>query len=169
LGTAKQRFLPNEGCASIERIKEFVAPEIEENAMPDSMLTSAFALPTLLDTRLIKHVQHTESVFLHSQHKETVVASKRKIIISLDSDLCSSIYSSIVLVRDNAKDPIDEVDLDNLVSQAVWKFFDRHRVSSPLKPMHIHPEPFSEVAPLSHRSPSPADHERFQKPDRIQP
>ena len=53
--------------------------------------------------------------------------NKYKIIVSLDSELASTVYSSISLVRNNAKDPIDEADMDNLVSQAVWKFFDRHR------------------------------------------
>ena len=48
-------------------------------------------------------------------------------IISLNSDLASTIYSAVSLVRSNAHDVIDEVDLDNLISQAVWKFFDRHR------------------------------------------
>jgi len=54
-------------------------------------------------------------------------STKTKIIISLNSNLASTIHSSISLVRNNANEPIDESDLDNLVSQAVWKFFDRHR------------------------------------------
>src|SRR3989338_8793274 len=53
--------------------------------------------------------------------------SRQKIILSLDSDLAATIYSSVALVRENPRDPIDENDLDNLISQAVWKFFDRQR------------------------------------------
>ncbi len=53
--------------------------------------------------------------------------TKHKIILSLDSGLATTIYSSVSLIRDNPRDPIDESDLDNLVSQAVWKFFDRQR------------------------------------------
>lgn len=50
-----------------------------------------------------------------------------KIVIALDSLLATTVYSAVSLVRDNPKDSIDDVDLDNLVSQAVWKFFDRQR------------------------------------------
>lgn len=53
--------------------------------------------------------------------------NKCKIVVGLDPTLATTIHSSISLVRTNAKDPIDDADLDNLVSQAVWKFFDRHR------------------------------------------
>lgn len=48
-------------------------------------------------------------------------------VVSLNSDLASTIYSVVSLVRTNSRDVIDEADLDNLISQAVWKFFDRHR------------------------------------------
>lgn len=65
--------------------------------------------------------------FLKKPLKRFGNLDKYKIIISLDSDFSSTIYSSISLVRDNAKDPIDDAELDNLVSQAVWRFFDRHR------------------------------------------
>ncbi len=52
---------------------------------------------------------------------------RHRIILALDSKIASTLYSSVVLVRDNPRDPIDESDLDNLLSQAVWKFFDRQR------------------------------------------
>src|SRR3989344_8189437 len=51
-----------------------------------------------------------------------------KIAVGIDSKYASTVYSSVSLVRNNAKDLIDESDLDNLISQAVWKFFDRHRL-----------------------------------------
>jgi len=53
--------------------------------------------------------------------------TKYKIIVSLDSHLGTTIHSSVVLVRENYKELIDEPELDNLISQAIWKFFDRHR------------------------------------------
>lgn len=52
---------------------------------------------------------------------------KYKIILGLDSHLATTIYSSVVLVRDRFKELIDEPELDNLISQAIWKFFDRQR------------------------------------------
>lgn len=53
--------------------------------------------------------------------------AKYKIIVGLDSHLASTIYSSVTLVRDRYKELIDEPELDNLISQAIWKFFDRSR------------------------------------------
>lgn len=52
---------------------------------------------------------------------------KYKFIISLDSRFATTIYASIPLVRPHPKEMIDEADIDNLISQAVWRFFDRHR------------------------------------------
>ncbi len=52
---------------------------------------------------------------------------KYKIILSLDSSFATTMYSSVSLIRTNPKDVIDEADLDNLISQAIWRFFDKHR------------------------------------------
>lgn len=52
---------------------------------------------------------------------------KHKIIISLDSRFAATIYASVPLVRSHPKEIIDEADIDNLISQAIWRFFDRHR------------------------------------------
>ncbi|MDO8429882.1 MAG: hypothetical protein Q7S73_00770 [bacterium] len=51
-----------------------------------------------------------------------------KIILSLDSKLGTTIHSSVSLVRQNSKTVIDEADIDNLISQAIWRFFDRQRL-----------------------------------------
>jgi len=59
--------------------------------------------------------------------------SKLKIIIGLHPRFATTIYSGISLLRDNPRDPIDDADLDNLLSQAVWKFFDRHRAKAATK------------------------------------
>lgn len=50
-----------------------------------------------------------------------------KIILSLDGRLATTIYSSVSLVRQKPSEVIDEADMDNLISQAVWRFFDRQR------------------------------------------
>lgn len=52
---------------------------------------------------------------------------KYKVILSLDSSFAATIYASVPLVRQHPKEVIDEVDLDNLISQAIWRFFDRNR------------------------------------------
>lgn len=53
--------------------------------------------------------------------------SKYWIILGLDSSLATTVYSSSALVRQHTKEPIDEAELDNLISQGIWKFFDRQR------------------------------------------
>ena len=53
--------------------------------------------------------------------------SRYKIVLGLDSHLATTIYSSVVLARDRFKELIDEPEIDNLISQAIWKFFDRQR------------------------------------------
>ena len=52
---------------------------------------------------------------------------KYGIILSLDSCFSSTTYASASLVRQHPKDAVDEADLDNLISQAIWRFFDKNR------------------------------------------
>lgn len=54
--------------------------------------------------------------------------SRYGIILSLDSRLATTIYSSASLIRQNPGEIIDEADIDNLISQAIWRFFDRNRM-----------------------------------------
>ena len=53
--------------------------------------------------------------------------SEYNIILNLDSSLALTVYSSVSLVRPKPKELIDEADLDNLISQAIWRFFDKQR------------------------------------------
>jgi hypothetical protein len=50
------------------------------------------------------------------------------VVFNIDSSLSSTIHSSVSLLRAKPKDLIDEGSLDNLISQAIWKIFDRHRL-----------------------------------------
>ncbi len=52
--------------------------------------------------------------------------SERVKLLGLDSSEATTIFSSILILRDSKK-PLTEVDLENYISQAIWKFFDRHR------------------------------------------
>lgn len=74
-----------------------------------------FTIPNILDatTTLLKKVRHSDTY---------------EIILSLDSSIATTMYSSVSLIRSHAKEEIDEADIDNLVSQAIWRFFDRNRV-----------------------------------------
>jgi len=58
---------------------------------------------------------------------------KYQLIISLDSRFATTIYASVSLIRPHPKEVIDEADIDNLISQAIWKFFDRHRLRAAQK------------------------------------
>lgn len=49
------------------------------------------------------------------------------VILNLDSNLALTIYSSVSVLRQKPKELIDEIDLDNLISQAIWRFFDKQR------------------------------------------
>src|SRR3989344_5221010 len=59
--------------------------------------------------------------------KKIRIPRKSNIILALGSAFATTLYSSSVLIREKYSELIDEPDLDNLVSQAIWKFFVRHR------------------------------------------
>lgn len=59
--------------------------------------------------------------------------SNLNIILTLDSQLATTIYSTISLIRTRPKELIDEADLDNLISQSIWRFFDRERLKAAQK------------------------------------
>lgn len=50
-----------------------------------------------------------------------------QIVLLLASRFATSLHTSVSLVRNRPKEPIDEGDLDNLISRAIWGFFDRQR------------------------------------------
>jgi len=52
---------------------------------------------------------------------------RHRIIVSLDPALATTIHSSVILMRDQPKDPIDEADFDNRIAQGIWRLFDRER------------------------------------------
>ena len=50
-----------------------------------------------------------------------------KIILSLDSKRALTSYESVLLTRDNPQKIIDEAELENLISEALWKIIDDGR------------------------------------------
>jgi len=52
---------------------------------------------------------------------------RANIILSLDPVLATTIHSTVTLIRDKPKTPIDEPDLDNRIAQGIWRMFDRER------------------------------------------
>ena len=59
--------------------------------------------------------------------------SSYSLILNLDSSIATTIHSAVSLIRNHPKEPIDEADLDNLISQAIWKMFERFRAKVALK------------------------------------
>jgi len=49
------------------------------------------------------------------------------VMVSLGSNIGTTVHSTVPLVRDNPKSPIDASDLDNRIAQGMWKVFDRER------------------------------------------
>ena len=110
------------GLAAFRRKGErFLVVEIFEHNNRAAYIQADF------QNKAIKFVKVLSHLDLGKLLKKFGRLSKYKIILSLDSHLASTIYSSVVLVRENYKELVDEPELDNLISQAIWKFFDRQR------------------------------------------
>ncbi len=79
----------------------------------------------------IKEIDKLESDYLLREIKKILKKIPKRsdfeVILNLDFNLATTIYSSVSLVRPKPKEIIDEADLDNLVSQAIWRFFDKQR------------------------------------------
>lgn len=54
-------------------------------------------------------------------------AARARVLLSFDSRLASTVHGVVLLVRANAKEGIDETDLDNLLAHGAWKMYDRER------------------------------------------
>ncbi|MDO8466928.1 MAG: hypothetical protein Q7S83_02180 [bacterium] len=99
----------------------FLVVEILENSNRVAYIKANF------DNKELKFIKTHTGPDLKKLLKKFGRLAQYKIILGLDSHLATTIYSSVVLVRDRFKELIDEPELDNLISQAIWKFFDRQR------------------------------------------
>ncbi len=50
--------------------------------------------------------------------------------MGLDSDSAVTIFSAVTISRSNSRETLSEIDLENYISQAIWKFFDKHRAAA---------------------------------------
>jgi hypothetical protein len=53
---------------------------------------------------------------------------KKKFILTFGPQLATTLYTSVSLARENPQEIVNEAELDNLLSQALWKFVDRERL-----------------------------------------
>lgn len=81
------------------------------------------------------NVQKDEHVFaaIKKALKALSKFGAAKIIISLAPEFATTIHSSVVMMRDNVKRPIDESDLENHIGKAIWKLLDQERGRAALK------------------------------------
>ncbi|MBI5147927.1 MAG: hypothetical protein HZA37_02140 [Parcubacteria group bacterium] len=85
-----------------------------------------------------KSVNVLKCRFFETKEKDVFGALKKitkglsgyKTILALDSDFAYTVNSSIGIIRDNPKETITESDLDNILFQALWRFFDRYRAAA---------------------------------------
>ena len=61
--------------------------------------------------------------FLQKILKRIPRLAAHKIILVLEPRLATTIHVSTKIIRDEGRKIIDEVDLDNLISQAIWQVF----------------------------------------------
>lgn len=92
----------------------------------DNLNRAAFIKVNFLDKK-IRVLKIISEPILEKLARRIGRARKHKLILTLDSHFATTVYSSVVLVRENYKELIDEAELDNLISQAIWKYFDRQR------------------------------------------
>jgi len=82
----------------------------EKTVQQEIVITTSLAeLPALLQSRKFRGLQT---------------------IVGAPSHILSTFYSSVLIPRDDPKDFIDETDIQNLISQALWRLFDRVRPST---------------------------------------
>jgi len=112
----------------LNRGDDFVTLEIFRDHMRVASLKIDDEKKSLIIQKITDHKIKTLSD-VENVIKKIRRLKNKKIILALGPHIATTIYSSVSLVRDNPSALIEESDLDNIVSQATWKFFDRRRQS----------------------------------------
>jgi len=110
----------------------FLVIEVINHYLQITLVKADFSSKNILICKnWIKELSSLEVPYLLKEVKKILKKAPKKadfnIILNLDSNLALTIYSSVSLVRPKPKELIDEADLDNLISQAIWRFFDKQR------------------------------------------
>jgi len=110
----------------------FLVIEVINHYLQITLLRADFSNRQILITKnWIKETDSLDPAYLLKEIRKILKKipkhSEFNVILNLDSSLALTIYSSVSLVRPKPKELIDEADLDNLVSQAIWRFFDKQR------------------------------------------
>jgi len=110
----------------------FLVIEVINHYLQVTLISADFAVKNILiQKNWIKEIDRLDSEYLLREIKKILKKLPKKsdfeVILNLDSSLATTIYSSVSLLRPKPKELIDEADLDNLISQAIWRFFDKQR------------------------------------------
>ncbi|MEK7520949.1 MAG: hypothetical protein AAB560_02620 [Patescibacteria group bacterium] len=109
--------------------EDFLVVEIFSDCSKATVLRADFAEKSVrvLKCRLF---ENKEKGHLGALKKIAKNFGGYKTILALDSDFAHTVNSSIGIIRDNPKETITESDLDNILFQALWRFFDRYRATA---------------------------------------
>jgi hypothetical protein len=113
--------------------EKYLVVEILNHYLQVTVLRADFELKQLRIVRnYFSEIEQLDPVLISKEigkiFKKIRKPASYRIILNLDSRLATTIYSSVPLVRERAGEVIDEADADNLISQAIWRFFDRQRI-----------------------------------------
>jgi len=110
----------------------FLVIEVINHYLQITLIKADFSCKNILICKnWIKELKSLEVQYLLKEIRKVLKRIPKNpdlnIILNLDSNLALTIYSSVSLIRPKSKELIDEADLDNLISQAIWRFFDKQR------------------------------------------
>lgn len=119
--------------------ERFLVVEILKHCVTVSALTANFKDKKLFLAKFarkdISFLENPEEIF--KKLKKLLFRfgkiSRYKVVMSLDSRFAATIHAPVKLIREKPKTAINESELENLLSQAVWKFHDRNRNRVALK------------------------------------
>ncbi len=110
----------------------FLVIEVVNHYLQITLLKADFlGKQIFISKNWIRDINSLEALYLLKEIRKIIKKipkhSEYNVILNLDSKLALTIYSSVSLVRSKPKEIIDEADLDNLISQSIWRFFDKQR------------------------------------------
>lgn len=115
-----------------ERGERFLVVEVFPDVVRASLVRANF------ERKRIRFLKSAAVVPVAGESGELCVAVKRllrhfpwrarkRVILALDATLATTVRASVLLMRPNPEEPIDEADLENRIAQGIWKLFDRER------------------------------------------
>ena len=122
----------------LRRRERFLVLEILNRFLRASFIKADFSRKRLEILKIVSRHHEYESQDLILELIKNLLKGfgkldRYRIIVCLDPALATTIHSTVVLVRDKPKEPIDESDLNNRIAQGIWRLFDRERSPAAVK------------------------------------